>query len=130
MRVPVLVKVAVFALVVMGAYTYYANSIPQLRSEPPEELSLEGGNVTPEQLVKAGEGIFKGKGTCEICHQLGPKGARGPHLAGGGAKAPGGPQGRPGVLFGQGCMHRLPQGRGRRRFARRPRPLPDCQDSD
>ena len=41
MRVPVLVKVSVFALLVMGAYTYYANSIPQLQSKPPEELSLE-----------------------------------------------------------------------------------------
>ena len=87
MRVPVLVKVAVFALLVMGAYTYYANSIPQIRSEPPEELSLEGGNVTPEQLVKAGEGIFKGKGTCEVCHRIGQKGTRAPDLGGIGASA-------------------------------------------
>lgn len=87
MRVPVLVKVAVFALLVMGAYTYYANSIPQLRSEPPEELSLEGENVSPEQLVKAGEGIFKEKGTCEICHRIGQKGTRAPDLAGIGAAA-------------------------------------------
>jgi len=87
MRVPVLVKVAVFALLVMGAYTYYANSIPQIQSKPPEELSLEGGNVTPEQLVKAGEGIFKEKGTCEICHRIGQKGTRAPDLAGIGASA-------------------------------------------
>ena len=87
MRVPVLVKVAVFALVVMGAYTYYANSIPQIQSKPPEELSLEGGNVTPEQLVKAGEEIFRGKGTCEICHRIGQKGTRAPDLAGVGATA-------------------------------------------
>ena len=87
MRVPVLVKVAVFALLVMGAYTYYANSIPQVQSKPPEELSLEGGNVTPDQLVKAGEGIFKEKGTCEICHRIGQKGTRAPDLAGIGATA-------------------------------------------
>ena len=84
---PVLVKVAVFALLVMGAYTYYANSIPQVQSKPPEELSLEGGNVTPDQLVKAGEGIFKEKGTCEICHRIGQKGTRAPDLAGIGAAA-------------------------------------------
>ena len=65
MKLPVSIKVSVFALVVMGAYTYFANSIPQIQSKPPEELSLEGGNVTPAQLVKAGEEIFKGKGTCE-----------------------------------------------------------------
>src|SRR2546425_1873206 len=87
MRLPVGVKVSAFALVVMGTYTYYANSIPQLQSKPPAELSLEGGNVTPAQLVKAGEEIFKTKGTCEICHRIGQKGTRAPDLAGIGARA-------------------------------------------
>ena len=87
MRLPVPVKVGVFALVVMGAYTYYANSIPQIQSKPPEELSLEGGSVTPEQLVTAGETIFKDKGTCEVCHNIGQKGTRAPDLAGVGAAA-------------------------------------------
>ena len=87
MRVPVGVKVGAFALFVMGTYTYYANSIPQIQSKPPAELSLEGGNVTPAQLVKAGEEIFKTKGTCEICHRIGQKGTRAPDLAGIGARA-------------------------------------------
>ncbi len=87
MRVPVAVKVSAFALVVMGSYSYYANSIPQIQSKPPAELSLEGGNVTPAQLVKAGEEIFKTKGTCEICHRIGQKGTRAPDLAGIGARA-------------------------------------------
>src|SRR5256885_8042483 len=87
MRVPVGVKVGAFSLFVMGTYTYYANSIPQIQSKPPAELSLEGGNVTPAQLVKAGEEIFKTKGTCEICHRIGQKGTRAPDLAGIGAGA-------------------------------------------
>ena len=87
MRLPVGVKVGAFALFVMGTYTYYANSIPQIQSKPPAELSLEGGNVTPAQLVKAGEEIFKTKGTCEICHRIGQKGTRAPDLAGVGARA-------------------------------------------
>ena len=87
MRVPVSAKVGVFALVVMGSYSYFANSIPQIESKPPQELSLEGGNVTPAQLVKAGEEIFKTKGTCEICHRIGQKGTRAPDLAGIGARA-------------------------------------------
>ena len=87
MRVPVTLKVSVFALMVMGVYTYYANSIPQIQSKPPEELSLEGENVTAERLVKAGEEIFKGKGTCEICHRIGQKGTRAPDLAGVGGRA-------------------------------------------
>lgn len=87
MRLPVPVKVSLFSLVVMGLYTYYANSIPQIQSKPPEELSLDSGNVTPEQLVKAGEQIFKEKGTCEVCHRIGQKGTRAPDLAGVGAAA-------------------------------------------
>jgi cytochrome c2 len=87
MRVPLIVKVGTFALAVMGVYAFYANSIPQIQSTLPEELSLEGGNVTPEQLVKAGEGIFKGKGACGVCHRIGQKGTRAPDLAGIGARA-------------------------------------------
>jgi mono/diheme cytochrome c family protein len=87
MRMPVGVKVGIVAIVVMGAYSGYANYIPQLESKPPQELSLEGGNVTPAQLVKAGEEIYKTKGTCEICHQIGQKGTRAPDLAGVGARA-------------------------------------------
>ena len=87
MRLPVPLKVSLFALAVMGSYTYYANSIPQVQSRPPEDLSLEGGNVTPDQLVKAGEKIYKEKGTCEICHKIGQKGTRAPDLAGVGAAA-------------------------------------------
>jgi mono/diheme cytochrome c family protein len=87
MRLPVSVKVSVFALLVMGAYTYVANSIPQIQSVPPQELSLEGASVTTEQLVKAGEGIFKAKGTCQVCHAIGQKGTRAPDLAGIGATA-------------------------------------------
>ncbi len=87
MRVPVGAKVGLFALIVMGSYSYFANSIPQIESKPPQELSLEGGNVTPAQLVKAGEEIFKTKGTCEICHRIGQKGTRAPDLAGIGARA-------------------------------------------
>ena len=87
MRVPVVVRAGIFAVVVMGSYAMFANSIPQIESKPPQELSLEGGNVTPAQLVKAGEEIFHTKGTCEICHRIGQKGTRAPDLAGVGARA-------------------------------------------
>ncbi|MFQ5898695.1 MAG: c-type cytochrome [Candidatus Methylomirabilia bacterium] len=87
MRIPVSVKVSVFGLAVMGGYTYYANSIPQIQSKPPEEISLEEGKVSPEQLARIGEQIFKGKGTCEVCHRIGQVGARAPDLAGIGTRA-------------------------------------------
>jgi cytochrome c2 len=86
-RLPVGVKVGAFALVVMGGYSWFANSIPQIESKPPEELSLEGGKVTQAQLIKAGEQIYHTKGTCEICHRIGQKGTRAPDLAGVGGRA-------------------------------------------
>src|SRR5688500_11504761 len=87
MRLPIAVKVGLFSVLVLGGYTYFANSIPQVESKPPQELSLEGGNVTPAQLIKAGEEIYKPKGTCEICHRIGQKGTRAPDLGGVGARA-------------------------------------------
>src|ERR671912_2535849 len=87
MRLPVGVKVGLVAVLVMGAYSGYANYIPQIESKPPQELSLEGGNVSPAQLIKAGEEIYKTKGTCEICHKIGEKGTRAPDLAGVGGRA-------------------------------------------
>ena len=87
MQVPVGVKVGVFALVIMSGYSWFANSIPQIESKPPQELSLEGGNVTQAQLIKAGEEIYHTKGTCEICHRIGQQGTRAPDLAGVGARA-------------------------------------------
>jgi mono/diheme cytochrome c family protein len=87
MRIPVGVKVALVSVGVMVSYSGYANYIPQIESKPPQELSLEGGNVTPAQLVKAGEEIYKTKGTCEICHKIGQKGTRAPDLAGVGSRA-------------------------------------------
>ena len=87
MRVPVGIKVGAFAVVVMSGYSWFANSIPQIESKPPEELSLEGGTVTQAQLIKAGEQIYHTKGTCEICHRIGQKGTRAPDLGGVGGRA-------------------------------------------
>jgi len=87
MRLPVALKVGVFSVAVMGGYTYFANSIPQIESKPPQELSLEGGNITPAQLTRAGEQVYKTKGACETCHQIGQKGTRAPDLGGVGARA-------------------------------------------
>jgi cytochrome c2 len=86
MAVPVSLKVGLLAVGAMAVYTGFANSIPQLESKPPQELSLEG-TVPPAVLVKAGEQIFRTKGSCETCHKIGEKGTRAPDLAGVGARA-------------------------------------------
>jgi mono/diheme cytochrome c family protein len=61
--------------VVLGTilfYTFLANSIPQVESEVPEELTL-GADFTPEELVAAGEQLFFGAGGCTACHGTGTR---------------------------------------------------------
>src|SRR5437016_6772405 len=66
MRVPVGLKLSVFSQAVMGVYTYFANSIPQIETTPLDELPLEVGSVTQAELVKAGEHAVHQKVTCTV----------------------------------------------------------------
>ena len=70
--------VALLVLGTLGVYTAVANLIPQVESAVPEEIAL-GANVTPEELVAAGEQVFGGGGGCTACHGLG---TRAPDLLG------------------------------------------------
>jgi mono/diheme cytochrome c family protein len=56
----------------LALYTLIANKIPQVQSEVPQALAL-GANVTPEQLVAAGEKVYNGIGGCPTCHGLGTR---------------------------------------------------------
>src|SRR3954467_900823 len=56
----------------LALYTLIANKIPQVQSEVPKALSL-GANVTPEQLVSAGDQLYRGAGGCTACHGLGTR---------------------------------------------------------
>src|SRR4029077_735307 len=69
-------KIVGIVLGTLAVYTLIANKIPQVQSEVPQTLTL-GANVTPEQLVAAGEKVFNGIGGCTTCHGLG---TRAPHL--------------------------------------------------
>jgi mono/diheme cytochrome c family protein len=64
-------NVMIFSLEATIAYSIIGNMIPQLESRPAQELQLSEA-ATPEQLVKAGEQIFYGKGTCALCHSIEP----------------------------------------------------------
>lgn len=69
-------KVGTVVIGTVAFYTLLANSIPQVESEVPTELSFTGA-VTSEQLVQAGDELYHGAGGCEACHGLG---TRAPHL--------------------------------------------------
>ena len=70
--------VGLVVLGTLGLYTAVANMIPQVESDVPEELVL-GADVTPEELVAAGEDLYAGGGGCTACHGLG---TRAPDLLG------------------------------------------------
>jgi mono/diheme cytochrome c family protein len=65
-------KIIGIVLGTLALYTLIANKIPQVESEVPQTLTL-GSNVTPEQLVGAGEKVFNGIGGCTTCHGLGTR---------------------------------------------------------
>jgi len=71
-------KIGSIVVVTLALYTAVANMIPQVQSEVPQELDL-GAEVTPEQLVAAGEQVYQGAGGCTACHGLG---TRAPDLLG------------------------------------------------
>jgi mono/diheme cytochrome c family protein len=65
-------RIVAVVLGTLGFYTLIANKIPQVQSEVPQALTL-GPNVTPEQLVAAGEKVYTGIGGCTTCHGLGTR---------------------------------------------------------
>lgn len=65
-------KIGALGLAVIVFYTAVAHMIPQLESEVPRALTLEG-DITPEALVAAGEQVYNGVGQCVSCHGLGTR---------------------------------------------------------
>jgi mono/diheme cytochrome c family protein len=68
------INLRIFGVVLgtLALYTLIANKIPQMQSEVPRALAL-GANVTPEQLVSAGDQLYQGAGGCTACHGLGTR---------------------------------------------------------
>ncbi|MGH7529984.1 MAG: c-type cytochrome, partial [Gemmatimonadales bacterium] len=65
-------RIAAVVLGTLALYTLIANKIPQVQSEVPQALTLSA-NVTPEELVAAGEQLYQGAGGCTACHGLGTR---------------------------------------------------------
>ncbi len=66
------VKILLVVLGTLGTFTVVANSIPQVESDVPEELTFSG-EVTAAELVTAGEELYDGAGACTSCHGLGTR---------------------------------------------------------
>ena len=65
-------KIIAVVIGTLATFTLVANSIPQVQSEVPLELSF-GANVSAEELTSSGEILFNGAGGCVACHGLGTR---------------------------------------------------------
>ena len=65
---PVLVKVLGFSLALTLGFTLVTNLLPQIEGEAPVEKTLDISAFTEESFIALGEELFKGNGTCTLCH--------------------------------------------------------------
>ena len=56
----------------IGVFTLLANSIPQVQSEVPQDLSF-GADVSAAELTASGELLYGSAGGCTACHGLGTR---------------------------------------------------------
>jgi len=66
--VKVLGKVTGFSLALAFVFTLVANLLPQVEGEAPAEAAVQVGALTMDSFTALGEEVFKGKGTCTLCH--------------------------------------------------------------
>lgn len=64
----VLGKVLGFSLALAFVFTAVANLLPQIEGEAPSQAAAPTGALTMESFTALGEEVFKGKGTCTLCH--------------------------------------------------------------
>jgi cytochrome c551/c552 len=67
-RIPVIVKVMGFMIALILVFTSIANLLPQVEGQAPEDVEVDLGALTMETYIAMGESLFKGKGTCTLCH--------------------------------------------------------------
>ncbi len=65
---PVIIRVLGFMFVLVLIFTAIANLLPQVEGQAPRETKVNLGSLTMESYIAMGEQLFKGKGTCTLCH--------------------------------------------------------------
>ena len=61
-------RVMGFSILVLLAYTGFANILPQVQGDPPAEEEVDVGSLDMAGMISLGERLFSGKGTCTLCH--------------------------------------------------------------
>ncbi|MFK5891604.1 MAG: cytochrome C, partial [Pseudomonadota bacterium] len=66
--IPVIVKVMSFMIAMVFVFTGIANLLPQVEGQAPKDVKVDLSALTMETYISMGETLFKGKGTCTLCH--------------------------------------------------------------
>lgn len=75
-----LTKISVFVLLVVSAYAYLGQLIPQFEEHPPAKRIITA-DTSAEELASIGRELLRGKGGCLVCHKDTETGnERGPDL--------------------------------------------------
>lgn len=64
----VLLSTLGFSVGLILLFTLVANILPQVEGEAPVEKEVDLGTLTMDGFISLGEELFKGKGTCTLCH--------------------------------------------------------------
>lgn len=74
MKIPITLQLVILTVGMTGFYMMVGQAVPQKEVHPPEIIEI-AEDVTTEQMVEIGKGIFQGKGICNTCHTIGKSGA-------------------------------------------------------
>ncbi len=67
-KIPTIVKVLSFMIVMVLVFTGIANLLPQVEGQAPKDVKVDLGALTMDTYISMGETLFSGKGTCTLCH--------------------------------------------------------------
>jgi mono/diheme cytochrome c family protein len=70
----IMVQLIVLTVGLTGFYMMVGQAVPQKEVRPPEVVEI-AEDVSTDELVEIGQGIFTGKGICSTCHTIGKSGA-------------------------------------------------------
>jgi cytochrome c2 len=83
----IILQLVVLTVGLTGFYMMVGQFVPQKEVHPPEVVEI-ASDISTDELVEIGKGIFNGKGICSTCHTIGKSGAlRFPDLDGVAARA-------------------------------------------
>lgn len=74
MKVPVDLQVVLLTVGLTGFYMMVGQAVPQKEVQAPEVIEI-AEDISDDQMVEIGQGIFEGKGLCSTCHTIGKSGA-------------------------------------------------------